>query len=96
MKAEDRCHRIGQKKPVKVIKMVSRETVDEAIYNMQERKTKMNAAIMESKPNELKKTAEKEKEELLKSAVVNYLRSPEFSRKPSGKENKVAPLSDII
>mmetsp|Transcript_30421 Transcript_30421/g.34677 ORF Transcript_30421/g.34677 Transcript_30421/m.34677 type:complete len:1240 (-) Transcript_30421:270-3989(-) len=47
LQAEDRCHRIGQKKPVKVIKMVTNDTVDEAIYEMQQRKTEMNAAILE-------------------------------------------------
>jgi SWI/SNF-related matrix-associated actin-dependent regulator 1 of chromatin subfamily A len=47
LQAEDRCHRIGQTKPVKVIKMVTKDTVDDDIYEMQQRKTKMNAAILE-------------------------------------------------
>lgn len=76
LQAEDRCHRIGQTKPVRVIKvsvisvhlvgkpppfctdqgpchvllipqMVTTDTVDDDIFKMQERKTKMNAAILE-------------------------------------------------
>jgi SNF2 family DNA or RNA helicase len=41
-------HRIGQTKPVTVYKLVAKDTVDSDIYKMQEKKTKMNAAIMES------------------------------------------------
>jgi len=51
LQAEDRCHRIGQKKAVTVIKLISKSTVDEDIYHMQQRKTKMNAAIMENDAN---------------------------------------------
>ena len=47
LQAEDRCHRIGQTKPVTIIKMVTKDTVDEDIYKIQERKSKMNDAIME-------------------------------------------------
>jgi SWI/SNF-related matrix-associated actin-dependent regulator 1 of chromatin subfamily A len=48
LQAEDRCHRIGQKKTVTVYKLVTRNTVDEDVYNMQDKKVAMNAAIMES------------------------------------------------
>lgn len=41
LQAEDRCHRIGQKKPVKIIKLVAKDTVDSDIYDMQERKVKV-------------------------------------------------------
>ena len=40
--AQDRCHRIGQTKPVRVIKLVSAGTVDEGIYKMQTRKQKLD------------------------------------------------------
>jgi len=46
LQAEDRCHRIGQTKPVTIIKMVTADTVDSLIYQMQENKTKMNVAIL--------------------------------------------------
>eukprot|EP00980_Cylindrotheca_fusiformis_P006070 scaffold1306_cov100-Cylindrotheca_fusiformis.AAC.4 len=70
LQAEDRCHRIGQKKKVTVYKMVTNDTVDSDIYSMQERKSKMNAAIMESR------TEKKERRELLENAVQRFLGSP--------------------
>ena len=44
--AEDRCHRIGQKKPVTVYRLVVRDTVDEGIYRMGERKKVVNRAVL--------------------------------------------------
>ena len=38
LQAEDRCHRIGQKRPVNVYKLVVEGSVDDQIYEMQERK----------------------------------------------------------
>ena len=38
LQAEDRCHRIGQKKPVTVYKLITLESVDEDIFKMQEKK----------------------------------------------------------
>ena len=67
---EDRCHRIGQKKKVTVYKLVTQGTVDEDIYNMQDRKAKMNAAIMESKDER------QERKAMLKAAVDRFIDSP--------------------
>mmetsp|Transcript_962 Transcript_962/g.2268 ORF Transcript_962/g.2268 Transcript_962/m.2268 type:complete len:970 (+) Transcript_962:111-3020(+) len=44
--AEDRCHRIGQTKPVTVIKLVTRDTVDENILQIQTRKKHLEAALL--------------------------------------------------
>jgi SWI/SNF-related matrix-associated actin-dependent regulator 1 of chromatin subfamily A len=74
LQAEDRCHRIGQKKPVTVYKLVSKETVDEDIYGMQQRKAMMNAAIMDN--GSTAKEAPKEKAALLRTAVDRFLKSP--------------------
>ena len=94
--AEDRCHRIGQKKPVTVIKLVTKGTVDEDIYSIQERKAKMNAAIMEnpggdeSKKKKKKGKAGGDAEEIsniMQSAVNRFLQSPEAkASKPSPQE----------
>jgi SWI/SNF-related matrix-associated actin-dependent regulator 1 of chromatin subfamily A len=72
LQAEDRCHRIGQKKKVTVYKLVANDTVDADIYKMQERKAKMNAAIMESSSSSKNS---KEKKEILESAVNRYMSS---------------------
>lgn len=79
LQAEDRCHRIGQTKKVTVYKLVASDTVDADIYKMQERKAKMNAAIMESNSS---KNA-KEKKELLESALSRYISSSPQPKKQS-------------
>ncbi|KAL0446670.1 UNVERIFIED_CONTAM: protein CHROMATIN REMODELING 19 [Sesamum latifolium] len=46
--AEDRCHRIGQTKPVTVYRLVTKDTVDENIYEIAKRKLILDAAVLES------------------------------------------------
>ena len=46
--AFDRVHRIGQTRPVRVIRMVTRGTVDEAIHTMQLRKNELDAKLLGS------------------------------------------------
>jgi SWI/SNF-related matrix-associated actin-dependent regulator 1 of chromatin subfamily A len=74
IQAEDRVHRIGQKKPVTVIKMVTENTVDSDIYKMQERKAEMNAAILERKEStsETKGREKKEMNMIFEMAVNRY------------------------
>ena len=60
-----------------IIKMVTQGTVDEDIYSIQERKARMNKAIMEENG---KKKSKKESEELCAialNAVENFKRSKE-------------------
>jgi SWI/SNF-related matrix-associated actin-dependent regulator 1 of chromatin subfamily A len=44
--AEDRCHRLGQSKPVTVIRLVAKDTVDERIVAVAEKKLDLDAAIL--------------------------------------------------
>ena len=81
LQAEDRCHRIGQTKPVTIVKMVSKDTVDEDIYNMQQRKARMNAAIMDSSSSSSNEDMAQEKKQVLDQAVNRYLQSPSLSAK---------------
>ena len=74
--------RIGQTKKVTIIKMVSKDTVDEDIYMMQQRKAKMNAVIMGSET--YKKTSAKDTKQVLETAVNRFLQSP-----PTSKKDKV-------
>lgn len=46
--AEDRCHRIGQTKPVTVYRLVTKDSVDENIYEIAKRKLVLDAAVLES------------------------------------------------
>jgi len=44
---QDRCHRIGQTKPVTVYKLFAKESVDEDIFEMGERKSKLSKAVLQ-------------------------------------------------
>jgi len=90
LQAEDRCHRIGQKKKVTVYKMVTKETVDADIYTMQERKAKMNAAIMESKNDK------KERRKMLNQEIQRFLGSPKAEKTDAKKNGKKIEIIDII
>merc|ERR1719454_2781044 len=39
--AEDRCHRVGQTRPVRVIKFVSEESIEEGIYSIAQEKLRL-------------------------------------------------------
>ncbi|GAX85084.1 hypothetical protein CEUSTIGMA_g12504.t1 [Chlamydomonas eustigma] len=44
--AEDRCHRLGQTKPVTVYRMVTKSTVDQNVLSIAERKLALDAAVL--------------------------------------------------
>ncbi|KAI9077365.1 hypothetical protein K1719_040678 [Acacia pycnantha] len=46
--AEDRCHRIGQTRPVTIYRLVTKGTVDENVYEIAKRKLVLDAAVLES------------------------------------------------
>jgi len=46
LQAENRCHRIGQKKEVTVIRLVAKNTVDEHIFQIASKKQKLNEAVL--------------------------------------------------
>lgn len=58
--------------------MVAADTVDSDIYDMQQRKAKMNAAILETGDGNkgLKKSEEEEVQKMLQKTVDRYLLSP--------------------
>jgi SWI/SNF-related matrix-associated actin-dependent regulator 1 of chromatin subfamily A len=74
IQAEDRVHRIGQKKTVTIIKMITENTVDADIYKMQERKAEMNAAILESRKSTAfnKRQGDEEMNNILKMAMSRF------------------------
>ncbi|GKY99931.1 hypothetical protein MPSEU_000946700 [Mayamaea pseudoterrestris] len=86
--AEDRCHRIGQTKLVNVVKLVAKSTVDEDIYNMQERKSRMTNAIMEN--DDWQKHAESDKNDVLKAAIDRFLDTPARSGEKRSLNGDVA------
>jgi SNF2 family DNA or RNA helicase len=50
--ATDRAHRIGQQKTVEVIKLLAKGTIEEKIYNLQEKKKEMIKNVMNENMNE--------------------------------------------
>eukprot|EP00955_Chlamydomonas_euryale_P116903 366444-Chlamydomonas_euryale.AAC.24 len=44
--AEDRCHRLGQTKPVTVYRLVTKGTVDQNVLSIAERKLALDAAVL--------------------------------------------------
>ncbi|KEH40787.1 putative DNA helicase chromatin remodeling SNF2 family [Medicago truncatula] len=71
--AEDRCHRIGQTKPVTVYRLVTKGTVDENVYEIAKRKLGLDAAVLESM-EEIKEgdMPEKTMGEILSAILLNY------------------------
>ena len=49
LQAIDRAHRIGQKKPVSVYRLISSHTIDEYIMQVQTRKLKLDSAIVRTR-----------------------------------------------
>ena len=45
--AEDRCHRLGQTKPVTVYRLITKSTVDQNIFGMSLRKLKLDHAVLD-------------------------------------------------
>ncbi len=65
--AEDRAHRIGQKNTVEVIKLIAKGTIEEKIYNIQEKKKEIIDKVIDGEEHTeltLSSMNEKELEEL--------------------------------
>nr|WP_242949685.1 DEAD/DEAH box helicase [Clostridium pasteurianum] len=68
--ASDRAHRIGQKKTVEIIKLIAMGTIEEKIYDLQEKKRDIIKSVMDSENSEetiISKMSEEEIRELLTS-----------------------------
>jgi len=83
---------VGQKKPVTIIEMVTRGTVDEAIYSLQERKERMNEAIMDEKGN-TKKAGDNDDIKVIKSSSV-WL--PQISRRKAQRGESIDFKSEQV
>jgi SNF2 family DNA or RNA helicase len=51
--ATDRAHRIGQKKTVEVIKLIAKDSIEEKIYNLQEKKKEIFDKVVDGSSGEL-------------------------------------------
>ena len=74
--------------------MVTKDTVDEDIYMMQQRKAKMNAVIMDN-DDEFKKSLKHETKQVLEIAVNRYLQSPKSNTTTTTGCTSISTKSDI-
>ncbi|MNI73070.1 hypothetical protein D3C73_1290490 [compost metagenome] len=63
--AEDRAHRIGQKKVVQVIRLVAQGTVEEKMFELQQKKKMLIDEVVKSGGESLTSLTEQEIRELL-------------------------------
>ena len=47
LQAQDRCHRLGQKKPVSIYRLVTENTVEEKIVERAQQKLKLDAMVVQ-------------------------------------------------
>ncbi|MBF0105085.1 MAG: SNF2 helicase associated domain-containing protein [Deltaproteobacteria bacterium] len=67
--ATDRAHRIGQEKPVFVYRMVTRDTIEEKIHNMQQKKQALADSLITDETSWLKRLSLSDIENLFDSPV---------------------------
>jgi len=68
LQAQDRCHRLGQKKPVSIYRLVSENTVEEKIVERAQQKLKLDAMVVQQ--GRLKDKDKVSKEEIM--AAVQF------------------------
>ena len=68
LQAQDRCHRLGQKKPVNVYRLVSENTIEEKIVERAQQKLKLDAMVVQQ--GRLKEKDKVTKEEIM--AAVRF------------------------
>merc|ERR1712038_973628 len=68
--AEDRCHRVGQTKEVKVIRFTSEDTIEEAIYTIAQDKLQLEQDLSSNDEDHIdKRKMKKDVSKLLKLAL---------------------------
>jgi len=71
--AEDRCHRLGQTRPVRIIRLISQETIEEGLYSIAQDKLKLEQDLVNSDEDPDKeigvKTVKTDISRLLKAAL---------------------------
>ncbi|VDM72567.1 unnamed protein product [Strongylus vulgaris] len=90
--AEDRCHRMGQKKEVFVTKLISKDTVEVDIHCLARKKLQLEKAVTDGIKGQLEEVDEtsrvsgslESKEEKLDNETLNQLLTSALKRKSSG------------
>jgi len=78
LQAQDRCHRLGQKKPVNVYRLVSENTVEEKIVERAQQKLKLDAMVVQQgRLKEKDKVSKQEMMAAIRFGADNVFRSEE-------------------
>lgn len=75
--AEDRCHRMGQTKAVKIIRLLSKDTVEEAMFRCAQKKLSLEKDITSNTQNDNTEESEVDVESLLKEVLSNAVKKPD-------------------
>ncbi|KAG7176816.1 SMARCAD1b-like, partial [Homarus americanus] len=81
--AEDRCHRVGQTKPVKIIRLISKDTIEEGMLRIAQDKLQLERDITSLADDQQKK-----------GDVVTLLKAALGIVKTDGQSNSASSNSD--
>ncbi|XP_008557186.1 SWI/SNF-related matrix-associated actin-dependent regulator of chromatin subfamily A containing DEAD/H box 1 homolog [Microplitis demolitor] len=84
--AEDRSHRMGQKKDVRIIRFLAEKTIEEGMYEIAQEKLHLEAQITENEENE--NTDRKSVLKLLKMTLGQDIHTKSLSLSPTKAPNK--------
>ncbi|CAJ0580939.1 unnamed protein product, partial [Mesorhabditis spiculigera] len=92
--AEDRCHRMGQKKPVHVIRLISKGTIEEGISRLAKRKLQLEKEVTtgargdDDPINQTQGTEGQSEDELANDEVAELLRDVRKAKPTSPKKRR--------
>ncbi|KAH0561494.1 SWI/SNF-related matrix-associated actin-dependent regulator of chromatin subfamily A containing DEAD/H box 1 homolog [Cotesia glomerata] len=84
--AEDRSHRMGQKNPVRIIRLLAENTIEEGMYEIAQEKLHLEAQVTENEENE--NTDRKSVLRLLKMTLGQDIHNKSLSLSPTKASNK--------
>lgn len=87
--AEDRCHRLGQTKAVKVYRLITQGSVDQNIHNLSQRKLKLDAAVLDGitiKKSDKGAAGKGEERQQMGFILHSLLTTEDHGGKTNGKE----------
>ncbi|XP_015186251.1 PREDICTED: SWI/SNF-related matrix-associated actin-dependent regulator of chromatin subfamily A containing DEAD/H box 1 homolog [Polistes dominula] len=85
--AEDRCHRVGQKKPVRIIRLLGEDTIEEGMYEIAQEKLNLEQQLTGSEEGE--NTDKKSVLKLLKMTLGLDPHNRSLSLSPSKNSSKM-------
>ncbi|KAJ3311910.1 hypothetical protein HDV04_003518 [Boothiomyces sp. JEL0838] len=95
LQAQDRAHRIGQKKEVRILRLVTSKSVEETILARAQYKLDIDGKVIQAGKFD-NKTSDREREELLRSLFGNEDEDPDEKNDEKEGEIEDADLNEII